>query len=61
MITVPEVPGRWRKSSFSAQDTECVEVAYDGAVRDSKNPTAGVLRVPLPGFLAAVKADRLTH
>jgi Domain of unknown function (DUF397) len=34
---------RWRKSSFSGQDTNCVEVAYTGdavGVRDSKSPAA---------------------
>ncbi|HEY9408755.1 MAG TPA: DUF397 domain-containing protein [Jiangellaceae bacterium] len=39
----------WRKASFSNQDpTECVEVAdlADGGrlVRDSKNPSGGILR-----------------
>jgi hypothetical protein len=33
------VPPRWRKSSQSAQEADCVEVAGDLAgVRDSKNP-----------------------
>ena len=35
---------RWRKSSHSSgQGGECVELAYSGAVRDSKNPTGPVL------------------
>jgi hypothetical protein len=38
----------WRKSSFSGASDNCVEVAElsDGgrAVRDSKNPSAGMLR-----------------
>lgn len=34
-----KVPARWRKSSFSAQQTDCVEVAGSlAAVRDTKNP-----------------------
>jgi hypothetical protein len=36
---VTNVPVTWRKSSFSAEETDCVEVASDlSAVRDSKNP-----------------------
>ncbi|GAA3666650.1 uncharacterized protein DUF397 [Lentzea atacamensis] len=37
----------WRKSSYSggAEDGNCVEVslAHDALVRDSKNPSGGVL------------------
>jgi hypothetical protein len=36
----------WRKSSFSASETDCVEVAWPAggaAVRDSKNPAGPVL------------------
>ena len=37
----------WRKSSYSggAEDGDCVEVslAHDALVRDSKNPSGGVL------------------
>lgn len=52
----------WRKSSFSGGDNgDCVEVAYVGAVRDSKNPDGGRLHVDLAGLLDAVKADRLTR
>lgn len=56
-----KVPERWRKSTRSGQDANCVELANNGKVRDSKNPEAGVLSVPLFGFLDAVKADRLTR
>ncbi|GDY32201.1 DUF397 domain-containing protein [Gandjariella thermophila] len=36
----------WHKSSYSASDTNCVEVAFTTslvAVRDSKNPTGPLL------------------
>lgn len=52
---------RWRKSSFSGAQSDCVEASHRlDAVRDSKNPT-----VALPGdvsrLLDAVKAGRLTR
>jgi hypothetical protein len=40
MTTVPE---RWRKSSQSGPDTNCVEVSNKGATRDSKNPDGPTL------------------
>ncbi|HEV2782392.1 MAG TPA: DUF397 domain-containing protein [Actinophytocola sp.] len=44
----------WRKSSFSNQGGgSCVEVAFAEvgvAMRDSKNPGGGVLRVPVPAW-----------
>jgi hypothetical protein len=52
----------WRKSSYSAGNGSCVEVASHSpavAVRDSKNPTGPALIVsPLAwrSFLAAIKA-----
>lgn len=50
---------QWRKSTFSANSGECVEVAVleDGghAVRDSKNPTGSVL-IFTPGEWAAFTA-----
>ena len=42
---------RWRKSSRSTDKANCVEVAVAVgavAVRDSKNPTGGVLAFPRP-------------
>jgi len=40
MTTAP----RWRKSSFSGTESNCVELAGTlDAVRDSKDPAAGVL------------------
>lgn len=47
----------WRKSSYSAQPQgQCVEVAPSTqvAVRDSKNPEAGVLAVPRPAWTAFI-------
>ena len=51
----------WRKSSFSATETACLELARVGgrvAVRDSKNPVGPTLDfdpVGLDDFLAWVK------
>lgn len=44
---------RWRKSSFSAGDSNCVELAWPGpeaAIRDSKSPWTGTLTIPGPGL-----------
>jgi hypothetical protein len=50
----------WRKSSFSGDGGNCVQVRQDlAALRDSKDPDGRTLRVNLPGMLAAVKAGRL--
>jgi hypothetical protein len=53
------VPPRWRKASRSAQDANCVELACDGLVRDSKNPAGGVLSVSLHTLLVSAKAGQL--
>jgi hypothetical protein len=55
----------WRKSTYSGGGNDCVEVAFtaDGAaVRDSKNPAAGALRLPAAewdALLAAARAGEL--
>lgn len=63
MTTNPNVTG-WRKSSWSAQRTDCVEVGRTGnagaAVRDTKDPNAGFFTVSPQAwgnFLSAIKAD----
>lgn len=54
MTTVP--PPEWRKSSWSAQEADCVEVTVPtlNAVRDTKNRSA-VLAVDLRPLLAAIR------
>lgn len=55
----------WRKSSYSTQSQNCVEVADlpgASAVRDSQHPEAGHLTFPAAewrAFLDAVKTDRI--
>ena len=56
---------RWRKSSYSGSESDCVEVAFVGdhvATRDSKNPTGPALVFTRPAwttFLTAVRTDHL--
>lgn len=53
---------RWRKSSHSGQDTNCVELAHTAtAVRDSKNPTGPTLTVSTHDLLAAIRSGRLAQ
>jgi len=57
------VTKRWRKSRRSNSGGNCVEVADTlDALRDSKNPSGGVLTIDrrtFVRFLEAVKADLL--
>lgn len=55
-------PHRWRKSSYSGTETNCVELAATlDRVRDSKNPAGSALRVDLAALLTGVKAGRFTR
>jgi hypothetical protein len=59
------MPHRWRKSSYSGGNGgACIELAYVGAVRDSKNPTGPVLvfsQTELTEFLATAKSGRFAR
>lgn len=52
---------RWRKSTRSGQQTNCVELAHTlDRIRDSKVPVGGgTLRADVVALLAAVKAGAL--
>lgn len=39
--------------------TNCIEVASTGAVRDSKNPAGPTIPADLPALLAAIRSGRL--
>jgi hypothetical protein len=50
----------WRKSSFSGDGGNCVEVRQDlVAMRDSKTPDGPTLAADLPRLLATVKSGEL--
>ncbi|MDV6012927.1 DUF397 domain-containing protein [Haloechinothrix sp. LS1_15] len=52
---------RWRKSRYSGGGNDCVEVDYRGAdalVRDSKQPSSGVLAVPGSSWRLMLSAAR---
>lgn len=57
------IHGNWRKSSFSAPENNCVELALtatEARIRDSKNTDGPTIRVgDMQGFIGAVKGDRL--
>jgi hypothetical protein len=48
---------RWRKSSYTGTNGNCVELAHTrDLIRDSKNP-GPILRADVTALLAAVKTD----
>jgi hypothetical protein len=50
---------RWRKSSRSHQDGDCVELSNTlDEIRDSKHPTGPTLRVDAASLVAAIKSGR---
>ncbi|MPZ82609.1 MAG: DUF397 domain-containing protein [Actinophytocola sp.] len=51
----------FKKSSYSGGNGECVEVAFAGAIRDSKNPDGPSIRVQLDALVDSVKSGRLDH
>lgn len=48
----------WRKSSYSAHDSNCVEVAFGVGVRDSKNPIGGHLPLNTVAYQALLQFAR---
>lgn len=46
-------PLQWRKSSFS-NPNDCVEIAWPGIIRDSKNPDGPRLSFAQPGLAALI-------
>lgn len=59
MSTPPHDTVTWRKASRSTATDTCVELAYLGAVRDSKNPAGPALHVDLVRLLTAAKTGGL--
>ncbi|KAA2254959.1 DUF397 domain-containing protein [Solihabitans fulvus] len=54
----------WRKSSYSANEENCVEVAFTPAMvglRDSKSPAAGHIEVHPSTFRAFVDGIKATR
>lgn len=58
-MAVPHETDEFRKSSYSAQETDCTEVRHDlGALRDSKNPQGPVLRGNIRWLATVIKAGK---
>ncbi len=51
----------WRKSTYTggSEGGDCVELASQGAVRDSKNPDGPVLSVEITALVTAVKSGQI--
>jgi hypothetical protein len=59
MITMKHPGSRWRKSSYSSGEANCVEVGNDAAqiaVRDTKNPSGPALAFTPAGWQAFTRA-----
>lgn len=57
-MTVHHPTGSWRKSSYTNQETNCVEVSWTPAstrVRDTKKRDQGHLEVPATAFRALIE------
>jgi hypothetical protein len=55
-------PSHWRKSSFSADAGECIEVAGTlDELRDSKNATGPALRADVERMVRAIRSGYLTR
>lgn len=53
-------PHRWRKSSHSGSDANCVElIGTLDRIRDSKHPTGPTLHLDLTTFLTTLKTGHL--
>jgi hypothetical protein len=53
---------RWRKSSYTGTNGNCVELAHTGdLIRDSKNPGGPTLRANVTALLTALKTDGLAN
>lgn len=53
---------RWRKSSFSGDNSECIEVLGTlDQLRDSKNLAGPTLRGDVRRFASAIQAGHLTR
>jgi hypothetical protein len=59
-MTMDLTGARWRRSSRSGMQSNCVELANLGAIRDSKNP-GPTLPADLTALLNAVKTGHLTR
>lgn len=62
-MTIPDRASSWRKSSYSSNTDNCVEVAPGGVVgiRDTKDRAGGQLAVTgtqWAAFIAAVKTEQ---
>jgi hypothetical protein len=60
-MTVPHKNIRWRKSTRSQDQGDCVELGHTGLVRDSKNSTGPALPVSIAALVSAVKTDIITR